>query len=288
MKKTSKTKTIPDAFWNEVRGRHRRLPVWTPGTPMELGDVGRFTTGGWTRFTTLAALGVTADAAEPGPLADFEYASNDGVRRTAALSPATVDAVVASARGDATYHFERAGTFVMRATNASLHRLDDLLAVEDAVLELYRLKKWRKEWVVITEVVTSGPSLVLVSAGGLANVTVRFKAGTQVVPGVPEVAGASVGAAFEVENGDSIEGSYSVPGRTALLWRGFHVVDPLLRAARFAERGSEEEDRDPGGSGGVGGAGGTTDLAPSQEPYCEEIEHLEDIAAPDESSPADQ
>ncbi|WP_221354450.1 hypothetical protein [Streptomyces beigongshangae] len=217
---------------------------------------------------------VTADAAEPSSSSDFEYASRDGVRRMAALSPVTVDAVVASARGDATYRFERAGTFVMRATDARVHRLNDLLAVENAVLELYRRKKWRKEWVVITEVVTSGPSLVLVSAGGRAEVTVRLRAGTQVVPGMPEVAGASAAVGFEVENGDGIEASYSGSERTALLWRGFHVVDPLLRTARFTERG--DEDHDPGG---------VATLEPSQEPYCEEIEHLEDITAPAPDSP---
>ncbi|MDX3611292.1 hypothetical protein [Streptomyces europaeiscabiei] len=261
----TQTNDIPDSFWNEVRGPKNRLPVWLPGTPMELGDVGRFTTSGWTKFTTLADLNVQFTAAPEGTEGDFEYASSDGVRRDRALSPVKADAGVASARGDVTYRFEREGAFVMRATAATVHRMDRLLDVEEAVLELYRRKKWRRDWVLVTEVVVSGPSLVLVSAGGQAEVTVRVKGSTTALPGV---ASASAAAHFEVEERTNMAAAFHGPQRTAVLWRGFHVVDPLFRKPEFAERGEEDQR-----------TGGQPDLAASQEPYCEEVSHLDDIAA---------
>ncbi|GGX27341.1 hypothetical protein GCM10010297_56120 [Streptomyces malachitofuscus] len=264
--------SVPEAFWNEIRGRNERLPVWLPGTPMELGDVGRFTGSGWTKFTTLESLGVSARPEPEGTMGDFEYASHDGVRRTGALS-GTAETAVAAGRGAVTYSFERAGSFVLRATGATVHRLADLLDVEEAVLELYRRKKWKRDWVVVTEVVMSGPSLVLVSAGSKAGVTVRMSGDTAVVPGAPGVAGAAARARFAVEEPSNMAASFDGPERTALLWRGFHVSDPLFRKPRFAERG----DGDGPGAGQEGG--GLADGAgPSQEPYCEEVGHLLDLA----------
>ncbi|WP_329220518.1 hypothetical protein OG352_27440 [Streptomyces sp. NBC_01485] len=255
--------SLPNAFWHEIRGKYDRLPVWLPGTPMELGDIGTFSDHRWTKFTTLKTLKVPAKPDSTGDMGTLDYASHDGVTRSGGLTRSGVDAVVASARGDASYTFTRKGAFVLRSADVTVHRLANLEAVRRGVLELHEKGEWRPGWVVITEVAIGGPGLLLVSAGRSASANVRMRAQAALDPTVQ----ATLAPSFEVEHQEGLAASLDSPGRSALMWRGYKVKDPLLREATFAEQRGEEADDGQGTS--------PEDL--SAGPTWAEIEYPEDL-----------
>lgn len=228
--------TMPDAYWRQIHGRFGRLPVWLPGTPMELGDVGTFPSSRWTKFTTLDALGVTTKHEPEGTTGDIEYFSHKGVQKSAGLARSGIDTAAVSAVGDIHYRFARKGAFVLHTRDATVHRLAGLAAVQESVLALYRAEKWRREWVVITEVLVGGPSLVLVSAGQTAEASVRLLAQTILDP----VASVAVAPSFTVASQQGLAASLDTAARAPLMWRGYRVRDPLFGEPRFAERGEDK------------------------------------------------
>lgn len=261
--------TLPDAYWHEIRGRYERLPVWLPGTPMNLGDVGTFHKRRWTKLTSLAALGVEAAPDVEGSLGNLDHSSHDGVHRTAGLTRSGVDTAVATAAGNVHYRFQREGAFVLHTRDATVHRLADLTAVETAVRALYEKKEWRREWVVITEVLVGGPSLVLVSAGRSAEAGVRLRAEAAVDP----TTAVALAPSFVVESQQGLAASLDSPSRTALMWRGHMVRDPWVGKPKMVERG---EDTTADVTPGAGEPG---------RPYWAEVEYPEDLDLDEIASP---
>ncbi|WP_437096779.1 hypothetical protein [Streptomyces sp. enrichment culture] len=199
---------------------------------MQLGDVGTFPADNWTKFTTLKDLGIEAEPDPVGVEGDIEYTSSDGVTRSAGLTRPGVTTLAAEARGDMGYTFTRKGAFVLRTRDATVHRLAGLDAVERCVLELHRQRKWRPDWVVITEVLVGGPGLVLVSAGRTGEATVRLSGQAAVDP----TTAVAVRPSFTVESRQGLAAGFASTAPTALMWRGYRVHDPLFGKARFGEQ----------------------------------------------------
>jgi hypothetical protein len=212
---------------------------------MKLGDVGTIRPGGWVKITTLDALGIKAGADDPGPGGELDYASRGGVEMTAGAARTGVEAPVAAATGDVTYRFVRAGAFVLRAGETIVHRISDLRSVAGAVLARYRDTEldWDRRWIVVTEVVTARPALVLIARAEGARATLRLRAQGMLGPAV--TAGAA--PSFDLLDGSGLEVKVVAEAATAVMWRGHHVLDPLLRGARFdvrGDRGYGEGDED--------------------------------------------
>ncbi|RZB13668.1 hypothetical protein StrepF001_42855 [Streptomyces sp. F001] len=229
---------------------------------MELGDVGTFPSHNWTKFTTLEDLGLKAKPDDVGVEGDIEYTSSEGVTRSAGLTRSGVTTMAVEARGDASYTFARKGAFVLRTRDATVHRLAGLDAVERHVLDLYQQKKWQPDWVVITEVLIGGPSLVLVSAGRTGEATVRLRGQAAIDP----TTAVAVRPSFTLESQQGLAASFESTAPTALMWRGYRVHDPLLRKAKFSEqRGTGEP------------AKGSVPAYVSPSAYWVEIEYPEDL-----------
>ncbi|MGI8334487.1 hypothetical protein ACRYCC_31435 [Actinomadura scrupuli] len=224
-------KSIMTAYWNEVRAGFNRLPVWFPGATMELGDVGVLEPGGWAKHTSLTELGVPYRADAQGVPSNIEYASEGGVEVTAGTGHVGVDLAQVAGRGHLTYKFHRAGAFVWRASGVTTRRIADLAAVDGAVLDLYGAGTWRREWVLVTEVVVGGPVLVLVAADKGTEVDVGVRADVQ-------AAERTVGAAPQVVVGfrGSLASRVDTEEPTAVMWRGRRVADRLLRQARMVDQ----------------------------------------------------
>jgi hypothetical protein len=59
--------SILDAYWNEISHRFTRHPVWLPGTPMDLGDIGILRDSGWEKVTDLTGIGISFSREPDGP-----------------------------------------------------------------------------------------------------------------------------------------------------------------------------------------------------------------------------
>jgi hypothetical protein len=227
------TKSILNAYWNEVRAGFSRLPVWFPGTPMDLGDVGVLDPGGWTKLMTLRDLGASYTIEEVGATSDIEYASEGGVEILAGTGQVGVQLTQGQAAGHTylTYKFHRAGSFVWRASGVATRRITDLAAVQERVLGLYAAGQWQRQWILVTEVTVGGPVLILVAAEKDTEVEVGVKVGL-------ESTAVNVSAAPHVVIGANrnLASKVVTEEPTAVMWRGRVVADPLFRSARLIDK----------------------------------------------------
>ena len=99
-------------------------------------------------------------------------------------------------------------------------RIADLAGVEAKVLESYAAGRWRRQWILVTEVTVGGPVLVLLAA----------EKDTEVDVGVGvESSPVTVGAAPYVVLGANRNLASKVVTQkpTAVMWRGRTIADPL-------------------------------------------------------------
>ncbi|WP_405931517.1 hypothetical protein [Streptomyces sp. NBC_00827] len=229
--------SILETYWNEFDGGLSRLPVWLPGSNMELGDVGTLETRGWNKLTTLESLGIPVRSDTPGGSSQYDYASHGGVDITAGTGKTGVELQNIAVNAELVFKFHRTGAFVFKAAGVMVHRIADLAGVDAELLNLYGQGRWRPEWTVVTEVARGAPALVLVAAESGAEIAVTVRAQWQVDPLV--TAGAM--PAFTLGSGRGLAGQFVTDDTATLMWRGHYVRDPLWRKARMRERGKERE-----------------------------------------------
>jgi hypothetical protein len=236
-----------DSFWYEISNRFNRLPVWLPGTPMLVGDVGLFDERGWSQQTTLDALGIACSTGKEGEPIAYDYSSHDGAEIRIGLSAQDLPGAPAVPAGHVGLHirFSRSGAFVLKADAVRVQRVADLAALDRQILDRYRANDWRREWIVVTEVVIGGPSVTIVSAGSGGEAVVDLGAG-------PSGAGLP-GAACAVTMSSGLAASFVASAQTALMWRGRCVHDRRWRRkAVMNDRGGPRPERsDDRGNAGI-------------------------------------
>ncbi|HZN20790.1 MAG TPA: hypothetical protein VFB84_21805 [Micromonosporaceae bacterium] len=230
-------RSVPRSYWHEFRGAFARLPVWLPGTPIQLGDVGLLSADGWAPVTTLAGAGIAYRVGPKGTPVDYDYHSAHGteVSTTVAAQGGPLPAPVTTAGATLHYRFSRQGAFVVRARDVRARQIVDLAAVAEQVLAAYQEGTWDRGWTVVTEVGVAGPVLVLVSGRAGAEATVELAA-TAAVGVVPEL-GVNTGVRVLSERG--LAASFVSRQPTALMWSGRYVHDPLVGNTRLRTRGPE-------------------------------------------------
>ena len=265
--------SLVSSLWHEVSSRFQRLPVWLPGTPMDLGDVGVFEESGWVKHTTLDALGIAFSADTDGQPVSYDYSSQDGAEVNMRLSVAGVPALAAVVAGNMGMHirFARPGAFVLKARSVTVRRIAELAAVDRQILDRYREKRWESGWVLVSEVARGGPSITIVSGSNRGEAVVDLGAG------VGGGAGPLIGAGFGVASGNGLAASFISPTEATLLWRGRRVYDRWLRQPRVVDRGEglrEDEVLDYEVRAGRGAGTGR-----EQPPEVIEIEYPQDLPA---------
>jgi hypothetical protein len=257
-------KSLIASFWHETRGAFERLPVWLPGTPMELGDVGVLGDSGWVKHTTLEALGIPATAEVTGTPIDYNYGSSDGAEVSTWLAGSGDPAISGIATGNAglRIQFSRAGAFVLQANRVVVRRVANLAEVDRRILAKHSGGGWRPEWVLVSEVALGGPAITVVSGGSTAEAFVDL--GATVAPGGQPLAAAGAGLGFGTTK--HVAASFVSPAETALLWRGRCVRDRWWWSdPKISNRGKEVP--------AAADAGGVGNLVP----YLVEVEHPDDL-----------
>jgi hypothetical protein len=238
--------SILDQYWNEMRGKFSRLPVWLPGTSMDLGDVGVLREQGWEKATDLGSIGISFSRDSSAAMTTYSYSSAGGAEITTRLAAQAGPAVTGIAEGNAALNirFRRPAAFVLMADDVEVRRIGNLQLVDRAVLEAYQDHGWESEWVYVSEVAIGAPALTVVAASAEGEATVDLGI-------APQVGGTGLGRAHaELGFGHrkDLAASFVTTERSALMWRGHYVRDPLFRKASIEERGPDET---PGGAPSV-------------------------------------
>jgi hypothetical protein len=265
-------KSLVDSLWHETRGRFERLPVWLPGTPMSLGDVGVFDESGWVKHTTLDVLGVRFSSDTAGEPVNYDYSSHDGAEVSMRLAASGVPALDAVTVGNIGMHirFSRQGAFVLKANTVTVRRIADLAKIDEQILEQYRKRRWQPGWVLVSEVAQGGPSITIVSGSKEGEAVIDL--GTTAAA----TGGPLIGAGFGMRSTKGLAASFITPTEATLLWRGRCVYDRWwLSQPRLNDRCTDVR-----GDADVG-----HDHAGGSIPQVVEVEHPEDLPATPSSAP---
>ncbi|MFF5654518.1 hypothetical protein ACFY8N_39820 [Streptomyces collinus] len=226
------------SFWNGSLGRFNRFPVWLPGNRMSLGDVGVLAPDDWYKATDLARLGVVAEHDAPGAASDYDH--SDGATLSFVTSASVGEVAHAgwlpSGHVGLRLEFRQGGSFVLKAKAVRVSRLADLAGVEAHVLDLYRRGKWRREWVLVTEVAVGGPVIVVIAKESGAHAVVNL--GADAVVGEFDLG--RVRGSLDIGSESGLGARFTTREQSAVLWRGMYVSDGLIGSARLKQRGETE------------------------------------------------
>jgi hypothetical protein len=233
--------SMPDSFWHEMRGRFGQLPVWLPGTPMALGDVGELGRGGWMKATTLAALGIDFTPDAIGAATDIDYSSHDGVQVATHVVSGTEGSLPGVAAGHAAlkFSFSRGEAFVFTSYGVQTNRISNLSEVDEGIRNAHSRQDWQPSWIAVFEVARGGPTIILVAQEAGAEAVVDL--GVELPVGSVPLAQARAGLAVRGRHG--LAGMFVTPEPATVMWRGRYVHRRgIFSGSSVRERGEAERD----------------------------------------------
>jgi hypothetical protein len=147
---------VHEGYTREMYDRFGYLACWLPNITVALGDVGTIEGRRYARVTSLAELGVSFSTGEPSAVGDLEYTTSGAV--DVALRGG-VDAGAQTAAA-LSVTFTGTGATYFRAEHCVVTAVTGLPSLEKQLLDL---DDWRADYVVVTELLRTGPAVILVS-----------------------------------------------------------------------------------------------------------------------------
>lgn len=146
--------------------------TWVPGAPMRLGDVGTIENGVFTYATRLDLLGIPYEENRADVPDDAFSFTSSGVRDVKTKLEGATDErfeYVAEAKAGIRVDFSGKDAVVVHTKQARTRRIDNVASLDAALLRLVKEQgadgqpTWKREWVVITEVIEAKAATVLTS-----------------------------------------------------------------------------------------------------------------------------
>jgi hypothetical protein len=174
--------SVAGTYCRDVSRELRLLATWPPGSPVQVGSVGRFL--GERVFepeTSLGSCGVTFSVDDdPGP-GVLSYTSagvrESGVTAGAHLPDLAGGAVTAEAT--VTIGFQREHGIVFRASGLRYRTMRDQPKMARKVARLAESGQWGRDWYVVTQVVVADSASILISDAPAAEVELALAAGAE-------------------------------------------------------------------------------------------------------------
>lgn len=159
--------------------------TWLPGLQLKLGDVGVLENGEFLKRTTLTDLGLdfrTEDDPQPTSITNFSSSGVKSVTIKAAGETNESFEFVSTAKAGFRVEFTAGDAVVMKTVNARINSVRDIAALQEtllgAVVESYRDGAWRpplwkRDWIVVVQVVDTDRGTVLASTESGASIEVE-------------------------------------------------------------------------------------------------------------------
>jgi hypothetical protein len=152
--------------------------TWQPSVRLKLGDIGTVRGGQLVPIADLSAIGVTIEQ-RPGDSRDqltYDGAGSASVTfKTAGTTPQGFQALAAADAG-ALVTFSRENALVLALRGLAEARVDNVPALAKPLVQQYWKGWWRKDYAVVTHLVTAASATILASAGADARVELRASA----------------------------------------------------------------------------------------------------------------
>lgn len=137
---------------------------------------------GWQKLTDLKTLGVRFTRGKATPDVSQSRASGDAVEIKALADLDAGATVGVKLTGGMEVSFKRGGAFLVRIENCRHQGISDLLAVHSSLKELVTRKEleWSSRWVLVTEVTTAEPAIVLIAKNAAASARIEIHSNADV------------------------------------------------------------------------------------------------------------
>jgi len=228
---------VADVYTQEIRRQSGKYhAAWVPEAQFELGSYGVLDGRRFVYQGSIAHLGIPFKTREGTAEAASQW-STAGSTKVIFSPQATIGGTKVSAKLDIEFSSEKAMFFSAAGCQSS--RIDDMTALEKALIEKVNSKEWRKHWVVVTELIRSRATIVLVSGGRSAKATIEARAD------VPQIDLANASIELGVTSRQEIGYKATVFREitplmelraiaTSKWWQFWDQEDPHLEVRRFA------------------------------------------------------
>ncbi|TAL34964.1 MAG: hypothetical protein EPN98_07870 [Phenylobacterium sp.] len=171
-------------YVREMREHFGYSATWLPTIALRLGDVGRLTGGGYEPLGSLADFGIGFETRTGVAYAELSYVSSNAVTFTAKAAGATPAAGSALAHGDAGIQlsFAEKQAVFFQAAQCKTSEIAPLLVLEQQIVAAAEKGDWKKDYVVVTEVVEAQAATIVISSSGNALIELKAKAGASLAP----------------------------------------------------------------------------------------------------------
>ncbi len=164
---------------------------WEPGKPIKLGDYGLLKKRTFNYLGNINQFGITFKIRKDNTRHNQKFTAGNSTDVTfiprGEISPVGIKCIQASLEVD----FKNENGVFFNAVECEHNLIENKSDVEKKILKLYEERKWKKNWVVITELIKSKSATILVSGNkfssilleasnnvqniNLANASLRFK-----------------------------------------------------------------------------------------------------------------
>lgn len=169
-------KSIAEMYCSEVKKDTQiYFAQWLPNATIELGTVGVLHGDVFIPKTSLQEEGITGigEVADPSstPL-DIQSHKDVKVALKLAGQVSTGAPSIPQANAGVVVEFGHQGAYVIKAAASYEPRLGNVARLEDEILARYKAGKWKKEWVVVSQLVRTPKASILVSQTSSAKVEI--------------------------------------------------------------------------------------------------------------------
>jgi len=214
-----------EQYTRELVDQFKFNATWTPGVPLNLGDIGVIDNGVFVPITSLDRFGVNLDAtAENSGSESFSYASANAVEIgfKAEGEPSSFAPTIPLSDAGLGIQFKREKATVFQLEGATHVRIADEVALRDEVVSLMRANKWDKDWSIVTWLVKAASTTALISRSASSSIEFALSAGVN--PGGIEL----LSVENDVRTVASREMQLTIAGSTNMT--------PLFRAKRVKRK----------------------------------------------------
>ena len=196
------------------------LPVWQPGSAIEVGDVGVVKDGIWESLTTIHELGASLKTSKREVRVDYRlHEAKTTSMEFHADAKGKVPSILDGHSG-VSFEFHGAGAFALIAPQCTRTDVSNLLAAQKAIDSLRHAGRWKLEWAFVTTVVEAPSAAVVVAGqdGGKASLDL----GASLTPNdYLNLSAFGAGAGFTFQHG--IEGAYMVHDPSPVLFKAYRA-----------------------------------------------------------------
>ncbi len=165
-------------YLKEMNGKFLYRATWEPNKPLRIGDIGILEKGVFSHRSTLESENIPMKVRVDESKGSLKYNSEGSVEIKTKLSGKAKMPQSQLGELDAgfTINFSREKSIVFQLNDTKTHIITNVGAIETEVLNRFMQNKWRKNWVIITELIEGKEGTIIISNSKESSIELKANA----------------------------------------------------------------------------------------------------------------